>query len=319
MSSKELEKDELGRFRKRIKLSYEKLPKTKKLIERFFQHGNRNEGEDFSSLTVEQYRYGFHYFFEWFGKEFDKVKPEDGENYTDYLKGQKISIATIRGRLAMIKGLLRYAKDMGYLRKENPVKLIKLIGKKDVENKFIENVYKTILSREEIQKLLSVTRNPRDNLIIALLYGTGMRVGELVKLNLSDVNLEKRQVFIQGKGNRDRINTLKQCIVRRFQLYLIVRAGSKDGDSPVFTSPKGKRFTYESIRLMIDEMVKRAGITKHITPHSFRHMHITHSIEEGIPVPEIKKNVGHSNFETTMKYYQFAQSRKTYVDRFPEF
>jgi integrase/recombinase XerD len=317
MSSKELEKDELGRFRKRIEWSYEKLPKTKKLIERFFLHGNRNKGEDFSPLTVEQYRYGFHYFFEWFKKEFDKVKPEDGEDYTDYLKRQEISIATIRGRLAMVKGLLRYAKDMGYLKREkNPVDLI---GKKDVENKFIENVGKAILSTEEIQKLLSTTKNPRDNLIIALLYGTGMRVGELVKLNLSDVDLEKRRILIKGKGNMYRNNVLKQCLVRRFQLYLIVRAGSKDGDAPVFTSPKGKRFTYESIRLMIADMIKRAGITKHITPHSLRHTHITRSIEKGIPIPEIMKNVGHLHSATTMKYYQFADSSKTYVDRFPEF
>jgi len=294
--------------------SYEKLPKTMDLIRRFLIHGHK-DGGSFTEPTIEQYKLDFHYFFRWFKKEFDEITEKDAEDYYEFLKNLKLSELTAGRRISTIKGLLRYAIVRKILNKEkNPI--IVKTDRREEHNKFLE-VTKEILSNEEVTNLLSSMRNPRDNCLFALMYGLGLRIGEVTKIMVSDISIDRGEILIHGKGKKNRINRLKPCLINRIKLYLLVRRG---GNTDVFFTGKDGRPIYrKTINKLLSEKCKELGINKPITAHSLRHTAITHMLEDGVPMPEVAGIVGHSDIKMTWRYTQIARMEQSYLNKFRDF
>jgi site-specific recombinase XerD len=164
-----------------------------------------------------------------------------------------------------------------------------------------------VLSSTEVINLLKATKNLKHKAILALLYSAGLRVGELLNLELKDIDLERNIIQIkQGKGRKDRNTSLGKSI----KPVLINYAESYKPQKYLFegTQP-GMRYSASSIRQFLKVSCRSAGITKHVTPHTLRHSYATHLLESGVDVRYIQELLGHSRPETTMIYTHVSEKK----------
>jgi site-specific recombinase XerD len=298
--------------------SFDSLPKTKGMIERFLKHGHRSSLQ-FSELTKLVYISSFDDFFFFVNKEFDKITTEDIENYKENLlerkkpNGQAFGSHTIKSKLATIKGFYRYLRDVKLV-KENPV-ITKFNGQEE-KNKFLEKM-REILTREEVKRLLDISNgHPLDNCILTLLYNLGMRVGELCKLRMRDIDLKRGVISIRGKGNRDRnISELNADIINSLELWFIFSGKDRPKDDALLIRKSGRPIKSEYVRNMIRKRCRQIGIDRNITPHSFRRTFATHASEDGMNAQEISIILGHTNIIMTSKYVQYAQMKTNYREK----
>lgn len=155
-----------------------------------------------------------------------------------------------------------------------------------------------VVSRKEIGQIISRTANVKHKLIIILLYSSGLRVSELVNLKRTDIDVEKKAIFIsQAKGKKDRYTILSE---KARVLLLQYLCENEFTTRYLFEGRKGK-YTVKSVQ----QILKKAS-ARNITPHMLRHSFATHLLEEGIDIHYIQKLLGHSKLETTSIYTQVA-------------
>lgn len=157
----------------------------------------------------------------------------------------------------------------------------------------------SVLSVEEVRKLLGSLQNPKHNCIIQLLYGTGMRVSELTHLRMSHIDFDRNCIHIQrSKGAKDRIVMLPQTI----RNILLHQRNLKTPNDFLFTNGRGGRLTEASIQKIVHHAAIAAGISKVVTPHTLRHSFATHLLESGTDIRYIQELLGHAKLETTQIY-----------------
>lgn len=173
----------------------------------------------------------------------------------------------------------------------------------------------TFLHFDEIQAMLdaidlNTETGLRDRAIIELLFSGGLRVSELCKLNRGDINLEKKEFVVRGKGSKDRPIFIDASAASRVRDYLAVRHdalpalflnNSKNSGIPD-TSGDYRRLTTRSIQRIIEKYTRAAGITKHVTPHTLRHSFATDLLMNGADIRSVQSLLGHSNISTTQIY-----------------
>ena len=173
----------------------------------------------------------------------------------------------------------------------------------------------TFLHFDEIQAMLDeidldTETGLRDRAIIELLFSGGLRVSELCKLNRDDINLERKEFVVRGKGSKDRPIFIDDSAATRVKEYLCVRHDSlpalflnnsrHTGDTS--TSGDYRRLTPRSIQRIIEKYTRAAGITKHVTPHTLRHSFATDLLMNGADLRAVQSLLGHSNISTTQIY-----------------
>ncbi|HDP69935.1 MAG TPA: site-specific tyrosine recombinase XerD [Actinobacteria bacterium] len=168
----------------------------------------------------------------------------------------------------------------------------------------------------------SSANGQRDRALLEILYGTGIRVGELVQLNLEDINFAQQEVRVFGKGNKERVVPINQEALGSVKNYLLRRKKSylkdKDG-SALFLNNQGGRLTDGSVRRIIKKYVRQAGIETGITPHVLRHTFATHLLEAGADLRSIQELLGHVDLSSTQIYTQLSRARlkKIYLQTHP--
>lgn len=156
-----------------------------------------------------------------------------------------------------------------------------------------------VLSRIEIEKMIGSIKNPKHNLLIALSYGTGLRVSEAINLKIKDINLDELTIHIKGaKGNKDRISIFSKKLLP--QLKEIVSL--KNINDYVFESNRGGKLDERSAQKVFENALKKTGIKKEATFHSLRHSFATHLLENGVDVRYVQELLGHANIRTTQIY-----------------
>ncbi len=179
------------------------------------------------------------------------------------------------------------------------------------------------LYEEEIDKLLSVSdlKTPlglRDQAILELLYGSGMRVAELVSLNLADIDLGAGEVRVLGKGSKERIVLIGSKAIRAIEDYLggaraklIAKPGSNKGkpEKRVFLGHRATPLTTRSVERMLKATCKKAGIIKKVTPHTLRHSFATHLLAGGADLRIVQELLGHASLQTTQIYTHLTKER----------
>lgn len=161
-----------------------------------------------------------------------------------------------------------------------------------------------ILSIEEVLQLIQITKNLKHRTIISMLYASGLRVGELINLELKDFDFNRNMLHIRnGKGRKDRYASIAKS------LYPLLKNYHATYRPKIYfiENPKGGKYSPASIRSFIKRSCKLAGIHKTITPHSLRHSYATHLLEQGTDIRHIQELLGHSKPETTMIYTQVTQ------------
>lgn len=164
-----------------------------------------------------------------------------------------------------------------------------------------------ILSKQEINKMVEVTSNPKHKAIIAVLYSSGIRRDELINLRLSDIDSERMVIrVVNGKGNKSRDTLLANKTLQLLQQYYSctfpkpIRYVFEAGGKP------GQTYSPTSVSRIIKRAAQRAKIKKNIYPHSLRHAFATHMLEDGANLKLIQKLLGHSSLRSTMVYLHLA-------------
>jgi integrase/recombinase XerC len=146
----------------------------------------------------------------------------------------------------------------------------------------------------------------RDRAAVELLYAAGLRVGELVALDLGDLQLGQRVVRVRGKGRKERLVPFGRPAAKAIEAYLPDRArwrrGATDEDDPLFVNQRGGRISDRSIRRQLDGAVRRSADLNHLHPHALRHAFATHLLEAGMDLRAIQELLGHSSLATTQLY-----------------
>ena len=159
---------------------------------------------------------------------------------------------------------------------------------------------KETISDEDIEKLRDACKCPRDLAIIDLLYSTGMRVGELVNLNKSDVNFELRECVVLGKGGKERKVYFDAKAKLHLQEYLNARADDNPALFVTLDKPF-ERLKISGVEIRVRNLGRSVGLLK-IHPHKFRRSMATRAIDKGMPIEQVQKILGHSQIDTTMQY-----------------
>ena len=166
------------------------------------------------------------------------------------------------------------------------------------------------LTLEEVEILLSAPRDDlpqaaRDRAMLELLYATGIRVSELVSLDLDDIDLEQSFIRCFGKGSKERLIPIHQQASEALRAYLEderPRLASRGSGRAAFLSRRGLRLTRQGFWLILRGLVREAGIQKRITPHTLRHSFATHLLIGGAPLRHVQELLGHSSITTTQVY-----------------
>lgn len=173
-----------------------------------------------------------------------------------------------------------------------------------------------VWSQTDIVRLLdSVVGNAplvrRDAAMLELLYGTGMRVSELLQLTLGDLQLELGYLSCLGKGNKTRIIPISQTAIDSVSIYLELARNSLGGRQTdyVFLNSRGDRLSRQGFWKMIKRRAKEAGIEKDITPHVLRHSFATHLLENGADLRVVQEMLGHADLSTTQMYTHVNKAR----------
>jgi integrase/recombinase XerD len=228
-----------------------------------------------------------------------------GEIMTSYLlrlHERGYSDTTRARKVASAKSLFGYLLDEG------------VISKDPTENLSSPRIGRSLpeaLTVEEVEELLrSVSRGDtpdvkRDQGMLELLYASGLRVTELVSLDIDDVNLEQGSVRCYGKGAKERVIPIHQNAVDVIKVYLADGrphiSNQKSGPS-LFLNRRGERLTRQGFWLILKGHAKRAGIEKKITPHTLRHSFATHLLRGGAPLRHVQELLGHASITTTQVY-----------------
>jgi len=236
----------------------------------------------FSQRTIEAYLYWNRKFLEWCKKNEEYVIEDDIKNYIS----NKLSTVSPK-TVVLIKAALKFYYDE--VLKKNIV---------NIKTPKTSRSLPTVLTRDEVRKLLSSVKNEKHKLIVTLLYSSGLRLNELINLKVGDLELEEKVGWVRsGKGAKDRIFLLSEKIIPDLKKHL---RGVKE-DEFVFQGWNG-RISARAVQKIIGQAAKRAGINKNVHVHTLRHSFATHLLESGEDIRKIQELLGHSNLNTTQLY-----------------
>ncbi|MDA3941835.1 MAG: tyrosine-type recombinase/integrase [Spirochaetia bacterium] len=175
-----------------------------------------------------------------------------------------------------------------------------------------------VLSFAEISKMIEFADNSylgiRDKVILEMLYSTGCRVSELTELKVRNVDLIKRMALVSGKGVKERWVFLTRGTADELSSYLPLRkkyfndSGKQENGNLVLNS-NGKSISTRGVRYIIDKYIKATGVTKHVSPHTFRHTFATHMLNNGAGIRIVQDMLGHSSISTTQVYTHVGMDR----------
>jgi len=282
----------------------------------FLQHGQVER--NLSDRTIRAYQSDLSQFhFHVSDAEMVDITPEHLEQYLDKLGTGPYRDTSIRRKVAALKVFFRYLEEKGIVT-ESPARKLKI--KRPVENRV-----PVVLSPREVRSLLAAPKEQieqhsgsrdqsaggrnryfcavRDDVILELLFSTGIRIGELVALDVAAVDLLKRQIQITGRATRGRVVAItSDGLLTALLTYLDLRSLRKLDTQALFVGRSGTRMTIYSIENIFKKHVRLAEIKRHITPHSLRHTMAAMLVSSGTDIREVQEILAHASILSTHVY-----------------
>ncbi len=239
--------------------------------------------------------------------ELDNVSPQDitYENLQEYiyqLSKNKISERSQARGISSIKAFFKFLLEEEY-RDDNPATLL--------EGPKLGLYLPDTLSEEDINKIIdcidvSTDIGQRNHCILEVLYGCGLRVSELVDLKISNINFKENFIIVEGKGEKTRLVPLANATADYIQSYISAVRNktkiNKKHEDTLFLNSRGTNMSRVIVFIIIKELTQKAGISKTISPHTFRHSFATHLLQNGADLRFIQEMLGHSSITTTQIY-----------------
>ncbi|MHC4623344.1 MAG: tyrosine recombinase XerC [Planctomycetota bacterium] len=230
--------------------------------------------------------------------------------YLAFLNETRYSKSTIARKLATLRSFYKFLVKRGRI-SSNPVVPIRKPKQEKKLPKFLEyDQVKTLLETPPLDNWLGA----RDRAIMETLYSTGMRVSELVGLNMDDIDFLGEVVHIRGKGKKERIAPISSSALQVIQHYMEFRnkraQSNGNFDSKVlFVNKHGRRLSTRSVRRKMDKYLKMAGIDPTVSPHTLRHSFATHMLNNGADLRSVQELLGHQSLSTTQIYTHLSTTR----------
>lgn len=257
---------------------------------KMFLDAKRIEG--CSYRTIKYYRVTIEHLLKNVISPIRKITTEMMRAYlVDYQKINNCGKTTVDNIRRNISSFFSWLEEEDYILKSPMRRIHKIKTQKTVKN---------IISDEEIEKLRDNCKNIRDTAMIDLLYSTGIRVGELVKLNIEDIDFSERECVVFGKGDKERRVYFDAKSKIHLKNYIESR---KDNNPALFVTLNAPydRLKISGVEIRIRELGRMLNLEK-VHPHKFRRTMATRAIDKGMPIEQVQKILGHSQIDTTMQY-----------------
>ena len=260
-----------------------------------------------SKNTLEAYKNDLIGFFDYFKnvENLDEIKRNNFSEYTMFLASNNISSSSITRKLASIKGFFKYISANREI-KSNPAL--------SITSPKIPKRLPKVISLDEIKTILKNNMTIKEKAVFELLYATGLRVSELVNLEVKNIDLKNNLIKTTGKGSKERFVPVGKKAKAALNEYLIqselilkTEFGSNHIQNSIFINDNGKKIT----RQWVYNFIKKQGelIHKHISPHTIRHSFATHLLENGADLRAVQELFGHSSVVTTQLYTHISKKR----------
>lgn len=248
----------------------------------------------FSRKTIKAYLHYNKKFLNYARKSPKEITNEDIKRYLEYLANRQVSNATLN---LVINALKFYYTQI--------LKRKFFFGIKHPKK---EKRLPVVLTKDEVKKMLEATENLKHKLLMEIMYASGLRVSEVIKLKIPDIDLEERIIRVNlGKGKKDRQTILSKRAIEDLKIYLQNRS---DENPYVFPGAQNKEhLSTRSAQKIVLQAAKLAGIKKDVSCHSLRHSFATHLLEKGVDIRYIQKLLGHKRLETTQVYTKVSTQK----------
>lgn len=277
----------------------------------------------YSSNTFKNYSIDIDEFKTYLKKEgisFFDVDYDFIKGYLMYLYDKKLSRNSIARKLSSLRSFYKYLFNLELI-KSNPFNYVSSPKKEKKLPKYLgveelEIIFNTPNINEELGQ--------RDRLILEILYATGVRVSELVNIKIEDIDFNRKEIKVKGKGSKDRIVCFGDYCLDFLNLF--INDGRKKilekhhtSCSYLIINDNGKKITTRGIELIINNIVRKASIKKRVSPHMIRHTFATHLLNEGCDLITVQELLGHESLETTQIYTHVSNEhlREVYLKCHP--
>ncbi|HEX4904300.1 MAG TPA: site-specific tyrosine recombinase [Acidimicrobiales bacterium] len=268
-----------------------------------------------SANTLAAYRRDLAQYVDWLdGTPLDRVAPADLERYVGHLRATGKAPASIARGLVAVRGLHRFLAEEGETDRDPGA---------DVASPRVPRGLPKALTEDEVATLIGAVtgwdpRARRDRAILEVLYGTGLRISELVGLSLGDLDLDEGLVRAFGKGSKERVVPLMGMSLQAMREWLApsgrgavepARWARRGDAEAVFLNLRGGRLTRQGAWGIIRHHGDRVGLRDRLTPHVLRHSCATHLLDHGADIRVVQELLGHASISTTQVYTLVSQSR----------
>jgi integrase/recombinase XerD len=281
----------------------------KEQVQRFLDYIVEEKG--YSENTLAAYRNDLSQFLEFVGPRVDSWGAVTRELIMDYImrmkSGQEYASSTVARKVAAIKSFFHYLVDTGVL-EDDPTATL--------DSPKIRKRLPKAISAEELEVLLAepaeeeTPKALRDRALLEVLYGTGLRVTELVSLDVDDVNLASHTLrVVRRKDDAERIVPIHERAIEPLRDYLErgrIQLLRDPQEQALFLNHRGHRLTRQGLWLIVKHYVREVGISEDVTPHTLRHTFATHLVEKKADLEYVQELLGHANLSTTQVYTQVS-------------
>lgn len=275
-------------------------------IERFLSYLEHEK--NYSSLTILNYRKDLMEFLELINnKDLSKVVKDDVRIYLKILFDNDNKASTVSRKISTLKSFYKFMKENKFI-SINPVSSIKYPKKEKNLPKFVQY--------NELEDLILISKNgelgDRNNLIIELMYSTGVRVSELVNIKISDIDFTNKRIRILGKGSYERFvffgEYANEALVKYISEKRIQLLKGQENDY-LFLNKDGRKITTRGVFKVIDNIIKETSIKTKVSPHTLRHTFATHLLDNGCDLRSVQEMLGHKNINSTEVYTHVTSER----------
>lgn len=270
--------------------------------------------KNYSINTYTSYINDLYYFYIFIKKDLTKVTFEDIKDYLEHLNLKKEKPSSVRRKISSLKSFYKFLYKNNYMDKKD-YPLTKIAYPK-MEKKLPKFIYYNDLL-EIINESTKDKDGVRDRLIIEMLYATGVRVSELVNIQVNDIDFNNRRIIVLGKGNKERIVYYGEYAEEVLKEYM--KTHERKNHNYLFVNSKGGQLTDRGVRYIIDNIMSKLSVKTHVTPHVLRHTFATDMLNNGCDIKVVQELLGHSSLKATEIYTHVTNEhlKKVYYECFP--